>query len=153
MSEFKTGDVLRYTPGQHHCCEGTAYVRDDGRAVDTFWRPMGDGDSHLLTAVEMETAGVAFNVGDFDALDYYTSSSPETWATFHPDDRASISSQHGLQQHLFVRKGAEPHLGTQVENARRRVGRAEEDLDIAQGRLDRARAELLELVGHRSTEG
>lgn len=147
MSErFRPGDVLVYTPREHHCLEGMAYVRDDGRAVDTFWAPAGDGQSHVLTEDEEATATVRFNVADFDAFDRWDRASRPKWEKYHPDDRARITMQHGLQEVLFVRKGATPDLATQIENARVRVAEAEADRDHAERKLELRRGELNELL-------
>lgn len=131
LTTFNPGDVLRYTPLVHHWREGMARVREDGRILDTYWRPGGDSESHALTEQELASATVVFNVAEFDALDRYSASSREQWEAYHPDDRALISSQHGLQEALFVRKGAHTHLGTQIENARTAVAKAEAELGTA----------------------
>lgn len=51
--KLKAGNVLRYTPEQHHCREGTALVDEDGRAFDTYWR--GYSDRHMLTRADPRT--------------------------------------------------------------------------------------------------
>src|SRR5438128_394492 len=104
---FAPGDVLWYARERDHCREGLALVQDDGRAIDTFWA-LRYGDSHALTPDELATAEVRFNVNGYDALDPYSKASRATWETYHPADRGRISSQHGLQEELFVRRGATP---------------------------------------------
>lgn len=142
---FEPGDVLRYVSTQSHCREGTAYVQGSGAAIDTYWRPSGDGDSHRLSDSELATATLSFNVNDYDLLDRYSRASREMWETYAPEDRARITSQHGLQESLFTRIGAKPHLGTQIENAERRVSKAEEDARSAASELERRRSELVAL--------
>lgn len=115
MSAIRTGDVLSYVPRRSHCREGTAFVVNADRVVDTYWRPFGDGESHVLTEQELTTAEVRFNVHDFDVLD--SSGARRKWETYHPDDRSYISSQHGLREVLFVRRGATPDMATQILNA------------------------------------
>ena len=63
MRRFKPRDVLRYTPvGGWHCRQGTAIVRGDGVAVDTYWGERGDGsESHRLTVEELADATLVFN--------------------------------------------------------------------------------------------
>jgi hypothetical protein len=149
---FKPGDVLTYLTERDHCRETTAFVLDNGRAVDTFWRgdfERGSGEVHSLTAAELETAEVRFNVNDYDQLDLYAASSRALWETYHPDDRGRIPSQHGLQETLFVRRGATPHLETQIENAKADVAKAEAALSVAECRLEWARSYLADLEGLR----
>jgi hypothetical protein len=138
---YEEGDVLLYTPTERHCREGMAFVSDRG-IIDTYWRSTGDGESHILTADELATAKVLFNIRDFDVLDRYSAASRETWLAYHPADRQRITSQHGLQEELFVRCGAQPHLATQIENARERVNAAEQAVEQAEGFLRRKRGVL-----------
>lgn len=144
--QFLPGDVLSYVPETSHCREGTAFVTDPDRAVDTYWQPRGDGESHVLTEQELATARVRFNVYDFDALDRYSPSSRETWEKYHPDDRGRISSQHGLQEALFIRRGAKPDLATQIESARAAVESAERELSAAKRNLHRRQEKLAGLM-------
>jgi hypothetical protein len=142
--KFVPGDVLSYSPRWHHCRETTAIVREDGQAMDTFWRHTAS-DGALLNEEEMATATVRFNVNDYDLLDVYAQSSRSTWETYHPDDRERIPSQHGHQEALFVRKGAKPDLATQIANAKAKVTEAEEAVGSAQRRLECAREDLAKL--------
>jgi hypothetical protein len=144
-ARFNPGDVLSYVPTRDHCREGTAWVNEAGVALDTYWRAYGDGESHVLTRSEINTATIVFNVADFDALDRYLSTSRETWETYAPDDRARITSQHGLQEVLLIRKGAQPDLPTQIANAQREVERAEAEVRSAEHTLERHRQDLAEL--------
>lgn len=148
---LRSGDVLWYVPETSHCREGTAFVNDRARALDTFWQPEGDGDSHALTDQELATAEVRFNVNDYEPLDRYSRSSRGTWETYHPVDRARIPSQHGLQEQLFIRRGASPDIGTQVANARERVAEAESELSLAERRLEWRREELAALEAKEPT--
>lgn len=148
-TQFRPGDVLSYLGTESHCREGTAYVQGSGAAVDTYWRPSGDGQSHRLSESELATATVSFNVNDYELLDRYASSSRERWETYRAEDRAQITSQHGLQVSLFIRLGAEPHLGTQIENAERRVEKAEAEANSAASALERRRGELATLKADR----
>jgi hypothetical protein len=145
-SEFRPGDVLSYLAERYHCREGTALVRDDGRAVDTFWGSL-DSQAHVLTADELSTAERVFNVNNYDALDRYSRGSRLTWETYHPDDRGRITSQHGLQEALFIRKGATPDLATQIANARAAVERAEVEVRSAESSLKWRREDLAKLMG------
>ena len=138
---FKPGDVLAYVPRWHHCREGAAFVKDNGVAVDTYWRHT-DSSAALLNLEELATAELRFNVNDYDALDIYSPSSRSTWLTYHPDARGRIPSQHGLQEALFVRRGAVPDLATQIENARAEVEKAESAVRVAQDRLTFRREDL-----------
>ena len=147
MTEFKADDVVRYTSERRDrwCREGTAIAcGDDAILVDTFWGGYGS-DSHVLTPDERATAEVLFNIADYDELDRYNHGSEGTWRKYAPGDRTVITSQHGLQRRWFVRKGAQPNLPTQIQNAREAVAQAEEKLSSAQWWLDSARRELAEL--------
>lgn len=145
---FKPGDVLSYIPRWHHARETTAFVRDDGTAVDTFWRHT-DSSAAVLNEDELATAEVRFNANDYDALDIYSHSSRAEWLTYHPDDRGRIPSQHGLQEALFIRKGAKPHLDTQIANAERAVREALDEVNGAQRRLEWRREDLAKLEASR----
>lgn len=149
LTQFAPGDVLGYIPRWHHCREGVAFVRDDGAVVDTFWRHT-DSSAARLDESELATAEMRFNVNDYDALDLYSKSSRPTWLTYHPDDRGRIPSQHGLQEALFVRRGAVPNLETQIANARADVEEAESALRSAQWRLDLRREDLAKLEASRA---
>lgn len=149
---FKPGDVLSYIPAHHHCREGTAFVTEAGRAVDTFWQSDyvgGTGYAHYLRDNELATATLRFNVNDYRALDIYSKSSHVEWMTYNPDDRGRISSQHGLQDALFLRLGAQPDLGTQIENAREALATAESEMRTAEWRVERRRQDLAELEASR----
>lgn len=147
---MRAGDVLRYTPARSHCREGTAYVCTDGRVVDTYWHGFEcDNEAHVLSEGELTTAELVFNTNDLDMLDRYSRESRPTWLTYHPRDRGCITSQHGLQELLFVRKGATPDLETRIDNAREKVERAERALRGAQSQCDSSRRVLAEIEGER----
>lgn len=148
QAKLKAGDVLSYLSSHRHCREGSAFVTDRG-VFDTYWRPYGDGESHRLTERELQTAEARFNVNDFDALDLYSATSRPTWETYHPDDRGRISSQHGLQEALFVRRGAQPDLATQIENAREALAVAESKLRSAEWDVEMRRRDLADLEAKR----
>jgi hypothetical protein len=116
--------------------------------VDTFWGSMSD--AHVLTATEAATASLQFNVGDYDELqrrDGYQ------WKNYAPADRARITSQHGLQERLFIRKGATEDHATKVENAREKLAEAQRDLDSANRAVQWAMNDLARLrTEHRSGE-
>lgn len=150
--ELRAGDVVSYLPKDGpHCREATAIVVEDGRAFDTFWGPERDQYSHWLTPSEKATVEVEFNLDDFEPLDRYASRSAATWKTYHPDDRARIGSQHGLQQQYYVRKGARPDRGTQIKNAEVEVAEAEEAVRSAERRLEWKREDLATLVALEET--
>jgi hypothetical protein len=149
---LKPGDVLHYVPSQHHCREGTAFVLDDGRVVDTFWHSYRcDGDAHYLTSAELATAGVRFNVNDYEPLDPHSPhASRGEWETYHPDDRGYITSQQGLQQELFIRRDAKPDLGTRISNAQAEVEKVEAEVRSAQRQLEWRREDLAKLLAQRA---
>lgn len=150
-TDLRPGDVLRYRPlGEfepHWCREGLALVDDNGHAFDTYWGTYGD--HHRLTEAELASADLVFNVNDYDELDQYSRGSRLTWETYHPDDRARITQQHGHQERLFIRLGAEPSLETQIENARAEVEQAETDLASSERRLQWRREDLAKLEAQR----
>lgn len=151
MSNFIDGDVISYTPKDgHHCREGLAIVSqsptvDESRAHDTFWA--GFGDRHLLTADELATAELIFNVTNYLELDGNSRHINETkWNTFAVADRQVITSQHGLQKRWFIRKGAEPSWQQQIANARERLDEAICAADSAVRSVGYAHAELSILI-------
>lgn len=129
--EYRPGDVVRYDPAEHHCREGMAIAYErHGNVVllDTFWD--GYGDRHMLTADERDTAQLSFNLNDYDELDQYNRSSPGNWGKYAPDDRRTITSQHGLRKRWFIRQGATEHWPTQIDNARKEVATRESDVGL-----------------------
>lgn len=148
-SNYSPGDVLRYTPsGGMHARQGTAIVRPNGAALDTFWSESGDSESHRLTADELASAKVLFNVGDYEkigTIGHCAPSDEAKWLEYHPDDRQRIGSQHEHCSVLYVRKGAKPDLSTKIENARQAVADAETHLDSAQHRLRWRQEDLAKL--------
>lgn len=145
MSDFIPGDVIRYTPGDgHHCREGMAIVAQQ-QAFDTFWS--GYGDRHLLTADELATAELLFNLADFDELDGNSRHMNEAkWNTYATDDRQLVTSQHGLQKRWFIRKGAEPSWQQQIANAREELDKALRDADQAVRNVGYRHAELTLII-------
>lgn len=150
-TEFKAGDVVRYDTGQdRHCREGMAIAeaRLDGVVLfDTYWGT--PGDRHLLTYDELAAAQVLFNLDDYDEFDRYSHVAPAKWMTYRPGDRETVTSQHGLQVRWFIRKGAEPDLQTQIENACEAYVDAESKLQSAERRAAAAWRDLAELEAKR----
>lgn len=132
--------------GSRHCREGVATQDRPGVFLDTFWG--GSGDRHRLNATEVLTLRERFDTDDFVELarDGYGSAARAQWQTFAPEDRESVSSQHGLQVRYFVRRGASPDLATQIENAQQKVAEAERALESATSRLHWAKDELRALA-------
>lgn len=152
-TNFRANDVVRYRSERENrwCREGLALAhgRHDGTVVlvDTFWGGAGAGDNHVLTDTERGTAELIFNTGDYDELDRYDRGSHFIWEKYAPEDRAIITSQHGLQFRWFIRKGASEHLPTQIANARAAVAEAERELSSARSTRDQRIRELDRLVG------
>lgn len=152
MTGPREGDVVSYIPDRRdrHCREGMAIVRD-GQFVDTFWGSMSD--AHVLTATEIATVGLIFNVGDYDELDQYDRSAHSTWERYARVNRARITSQHGLQSRYFIRKGASEDLPTQIGNARAKVYEAKSEVERAARRLESAEQQLATLVSRQGDLG
>lgn len=151
--DFRPGDVVRYEPaewpGRHDrmwCREGMAIADENGLLWDTYWST--GNDCHNLVDREMATARVLFNLADFRELERHEA---YTWREFHPDDRALITSQHGLQERRFVRVGSGPDLGTQIENAREALAEAERQVESAKQTVIWRREHLAELEATRDS--
>lgn len=144
--KFRDGDVVRYSPerANNWCREGTA-VHFKGRLIDTYWDLSG-GEDHVLSAVEVESAALIFNTGDYDQLPQYDRGNRLKWERYAPEDRERFTAQHGLQARWFIRKGATEDLATQVENARQRLTDARDGLSTAQWRVASAERDLDELT-------
>lgn len=151
MTYHRPGTVVRYTPaprfeGDHQprwCREGTAIANGHGLLVDTYW---GSGSTaHIVRDVEQRSVEVLFHLDDYDELDRWRSD-VNKWSTYAPQDRQRITSQHGLQQRLFIRKGAVPARATMIENARAKVAEAEAEVSSAQRRLEREQEDLAALL-------
>lgn len=157
MAGFKEGDVLRYTPERldRHCREGIARVVRirDGLAVnDTYWGFYPRSiDDHTLTLGELSSAELLFNVYDYLAMEsvlsraYSRSVLRDEWLRYHPDDRAQISSQHGLRVLYLVKEGTSPDLATEIENAKEDVRAAEAVFGSAERTLSLKRDTLKKL--------
>lgn len=145
--QAKAHDVFWYLPAERHdrwwCREGMAlaveWVDGSVHLLDTYWG--SSGDRHHLSTGEIGTAEFLFNTQDCVVV-----RGRDEWASYHPDDRYVLKSQHGLQNTLYVRKGAAKDHGTQVENAREAVTEAESQLRSAQFHLDRVNRDLTELL-------
>lgn len=120
---FHEGDVLDYTPKHRHARSQTAVVETTGPwedlvAFDTYW----SSDRTRLTASELETATVRFNLGDFDEMQLQVEIQD-----FHPDDRQALHNPNGRTRY-FRRKGAVPDLGTQLSNTEGLLADASEEI-------------------------
>lgn len=144
---WTAGTVIKYSPAERFdrfwCREGMAIAeeRADGSVffADTYW---GSGmDRHILSDAEVATAEVLFRLDDYRLVDRN-----ETWDDFAPDDRQVITSQHRLQQKLYVRIGSTPDLDTKLENARAKVRAAEEGVEAAKHQLKWAQHDLGEIA-------
>ncbi|OHU47406.1 hypothetical protein BKG82_27765 [Mycobacteroides chelonae] len=138
---------MRYKLSEHHCREGLAVAKDCDSSVvlvDTFWQG-GSQDDHMLTEGEVSTAELIFNLEDYDELERYVPSSKELWNKYAPIDRQVVTSQHGSQERLFIRKGATPDWDTQIETARQVVAERERQLESATRGLEWARHDLAEV--------
>jgi len=125
-----------------------AKERDDGFVylADTYWT----SENHVLTEEEVASAELLFNLADYDELDRYRRhESAATWKTYRPEDRETVTSQHGLQTRWFVRKGAEPDLQTQIENACEAYLEAQSKLRSAEADVRYAWQVLAELEAKR----
>lgn len=144
---LRPGDVLTYTSDRaargerdaYWCLEGMAVVDDQGQAFDTFWN--SGSEAHRLTETERMTAKHVFNLGDFDELDRWRPD-VEKWKSYAPEDRGRVTSQHGLQQRLFIRKGAKPAREVMIENARAKVQEAQAAVHSAEHTLAWAQQDL-----------
>jgi len=130
------------------CREGLAVSDGRGGLVDTFWQ--FGSEMHHLTDAEMRTTELVFDTDDFDELDQNRGSGQKmTWEQYRPEDRETITSQHGLSVRYFTRKGAKPDLETKIENATAAHEKALVELQSAQNRVKWARHDLDELIASR----
>ncbi|SHX96547.1 Uncharacterised protein [Mycobacteroides abscessus subsp. abscessus] len=153
MSTFRPDDVVRYRPSAHHCQEGVAIAKDCGGSVvlvDTFWQSASH-DDHVLTASEIASAELVFNMEGYDELDRYISSSEQLWNKYAATDRQVVTSQHGLQKRWFIRKGARPDWNTQIDNARQVVAGYERELEAVRSHLEWARRDLADMLAAATT--
>jgi hypothetical protein len=116
-----------------------AIADERGELVDTYW--VGGGDSHIVRGEELRSIEVLFHLDDYDELDHWRPDQ-QKWMTYAPADRQRITMQHGLQQRLFIRKGATPDLATQIANAEEKVREAQEAVRSAEWRLEWAQKDL-----------
>lgn len=140
---FRPGDVVRYdVAGSRHCREGMAIANAGGVLIDTYWSSGND----RLTPTEVATARLVFNIEEFDEIGKHHFPRFEDFAR---EDRAVITSQHGLRVRRFLRRGAEPSLLTKIENAEARLVEAVRERDSAQWRVEAAERDLADLTSVR----
>lgn len=151
--KLRAGDVLIYKSERDNnwCREGMAIVRKAAGkliAVDTYWTTSLSSvspDDHVLTDTELDTASVSFNLDDFEKA----SAQDVSYLDYAPADRAVVTSQHGLQKTLLVRKGATPSGPAIVRKHVDRVREARQNLESARRRLAWLEDELLEAFAGR----
>ena len=129
--------------GDRHCREGVATEERPGVLLDTFWN---GGDRHHLTETEATSVRVRFDTDDFIEIDGDRGRRGR-WEQFAPEDRDTITGQHGLTVRYFTRHGASPDLATQIENAQTKVAEAEQELLRAKSHLRWAQDDLRALEG------
>jgi hypothetical protein len=133
---FREGDVVRYAPERDWCRDTTATVerRRDGLVLlDTYWTT----DRPVLSTIEAATAKVLFNLNDYERVNHRSD-----FERYAPDDRRELSTQHGHCPRFYVRKGAQPHVPTILDNYRRDVEDAERMVASAQASLEGCRRVL-----------
>lgn len=118
---LREGDVLQYEPGNKHGREGLALVRRSPThlsgyaAPDTYWqhapldRDLGDG--HTLTDAELASAVVLFNVADYVRIRKPERDALEHWRRYRPEDRATVTAQHGGRVVYLVKRDAVERRG------------------------------------------
>lgn len=143
----REGDVIRYRSERDNswCREGMAIATNryggDLVLVDTYWGSPSVED-HILTAHEIGTAELLFNLADYDEVGRYSRTAPSEWEQRAPEDRQIITQQHRLQTRWFIRKGSTTDRATIIRNARDRLEAAEGEVESAQRRVQWAREEL-----------
>lgn len=143
--DVRPGVVVRYKPdpSRHDprwCREGMAIADSAGVLFDTYWQ--SGNESHRLLPVELATIELLFHMDDYDELDRCSQTTKGLWATYHPDDRHVVTSQHRLQFRWFIRKGARPDIDTQIENAEEKVRECESRVESARQQLEWAQHDL-----------
>lgn len=119
---------------------------------DTFWG--GGSETHRLTDAELATAVLVFDTDDYDMLPRYPrDSAHRTWLQYRPEDRKTVTSQHGLQNDYYVRKGSKPDLLTKIENARAHLESRESKLRQATWGVESAQRDLDELLAEADSSG
>lgn len=134
------GDVVRYQPESTWCHDGYAVAekRPDGSVVlvDTYWTYVGMSHGTVVSPAAFD---FVCNLGDYDEK-------PEhEWEKYAEADRVWIPRHACYRPLRLVRKGAQPDLATQIENARERVREAERKVESAQSGLAWRREELAAL--------
>lgn len=125
-----------------HCREGIAIVREDGKAVDTFWM---SGSDHVLDDAELESATLRFRLPEFHEVDRWE------WVKYAPEDRASLTRQHGMVAALYVRNGAEESIETQTKAAYAELREAEQELQSAGRKIEWAARKIAGLEAKRES--
>lgn len=142
---MSAGDVYTYALKDRWCREGIAIETEKGTLLDTFWHtsPRDFMVDHYLTPEEVATAELLGNLDDYERFErggkHYNAAGFDGYAE---SDRFTVTSQHGLTAHRFIRKGAEPSRSHIIAKARKDVSDALAKRDDAMRSVESARAML-----------
>ena len=145
MSEWREGDVFRWhyreTPDlgwgdPYWCCSRIARVTANGDLVDTYW----NNDSGRRFTREEANANLKLkfiaNLNDLEEV---------SWAKemYHPDDVVDLSHPNSWGG-VYIRKGAQECLQTQLELAEKELARAEGVVEVCRNAVDWLRGRIAE---------
>ena len=155
-------NAVQVTPGayytfdreQRHCVEGIAYadlVKSVGVVLrDTFWGPQGSTDfmvgHNRLSDAERASLRLLFNPND-GWREVSRSDVPED---FDLADVRRVTSQHGLQEKVWIRDGAQPSLAIRIFNAQERLREARSAAESAIRTVEHHAMEVARLVAEQS---
>ena len=143
---MSTKDVYTYSPKEYHCTEGLAIENDRGLLIDWFWG--GDVVSHRqYVDRDAEDLKLIANLNDYELT---PRDGRESNCNYAPEDRLVITSQHGLQQTFYIRKGSIMDLATRIKNACERLEEAQSEMRSAQRRVEYAQEALNEIEKEKS---
>lgn len=148
------GAYYIYDRDRSHCVEGIAYAAlVPGAGVilrDTFWGSRGSADSLVghnhLSDAEQESLQFLFDPND----GWREATRNDVPADFDADDVRRVTSQHGLQEHVWIREGAHPSLAVRIQNAKQELESARERAAATIHTVEHHAMEVARLVAEQS---
>lgn len=99
---FRKGDIIAYSPAHPFRRDGYAEIRNSWDTDEPYGQDTFDQRDTRLTADELATGYVLFNLDDFVEHQFVI---PDEYA---PDDFFVLVTRKGIAKRTFIRRGASP---------------------------------------------
>lgn len=146
MRDYRSDDLDR-----SDLCHGDVLEGGQNLGWTRFIAGFDSFTMDVLTDAEIASATGVFNMGPDGGFEEIDQCHFPPFDEYAEKDRRTITEQHGCRTHRFLRIGAQPDLATKVAKAQQELYEAEQWLQSAQFRLDRARETVAELLAKQAT--